>query len=57
MSRQSRHPRGGNNRNPDAKIDVPRGQTGSREIREPENPDDEGRTPNEPVRDEDKKEE
>lgn len=48
MSKQFRHPRGGNNRHPDTKIDVPRGQTGSREIREPKNPDDEGRAPNEP---------
>ena len=50
MPKAFRHPRGGNNRNPDAKIDVPRGQTGSRDIREPENPDDKGRTPNEPGR-------
>jgi hypothetical protein len=48
MPKQFRHPRGGNNRNPDRKIDIPRGQTGSLEIREPKNPDDEGRTPNEP---------
>jgi hypothetical protein len=56
MSKQYRHPRGGNNRNPDSKIDLPRGQTGSREIREPDNPDDEGRVPNEPVREDEKKE-
>ena len=56
MPKQFRHPRGGNNRQPDTKIDVPRGQTGSREIREPANPDDEGRVPNEPVREDEKKE-
>lgn len=56
MANQYRHPQGGNNPHPERKIDPPRGQTGSRDIREPENPEDEGRTPNEPVREEEKKE-
>ncbi len=62
MANQYRHPRGGNNRNPDdkidpnQKIDLPRGQTGPRDIREPKNPDDEGRVPNEPVYEEEKRE-